>query len=242
MTDQNILFTLLFFVFVFLIWGRWRYDLVAFSALLKPVSSSLEEHFTRFVTPHRRSRMCRRFYGQAANEGKFMHKVKSTGLGGVLRSHQLLFSSRGAVAALISLLLVACGSDYRGSNRGTATRACWSPRWPCARYRKPFSMLARLLRSTTSRCSAQVAGYLLERTFEEGQDVEQGAELFLIRSRHFIRPEWPRPRARSPRPSAAVARADKDARRYRILVKNQSVSQQQLDNGRGRVIASLGQS
>ena len=34
MTDQNTLFTLLFFVFVFLIWGRWRYDLVAFSALL----------------------------------------------------------------------------------------------------------------------------------------------------------------------------------------------------------------
>jgi di/tricarboxylate transporter len=34
MTDQNILFILLFFVFVFLIWGRWRYDLVAFSALL----------------------------------------------------------------------------------------------------------------------------------------------------------------------------------------------------------------
>jgi di/tricarboxylate transporter len=34
MTDQDILFTLLFFVFVFLIWGRWRYDLVAFTALL----------------------------------------------------------------------------------------------------------------------------------------------------------------------------------------------------------------
>jgi len=34
MTDQNILFLLLFFVFVFLIWGRWRYDLVAFAALL----------------------------------------------------------------------------------------------------------------------------------------------------------------------------------------------------------------
>lgn len=34
MSDQNILFILLFFVFVFLIWGRWRYDLVAFSALL----------------------------------------------------------------------------------------------------------------------------------------------------------------------------------------------------------------
>jgi len=33
-TDQSILFGLLFFVFVFLIWGRWRYDLVAFVALL----------------------------------------------------------------------------------------------------------------------------------------------------------------------------------------------------------------
>jgi di/tricarboxylate transporter len=32
--DQIILFALLFFVFVLLIWGRWRYDLVAFVALL----------------------------------------------------------------------------------------------------------------------------------------------------------------------------------------------------------------
>ena len=32
--DQAMLFGLLFFVFVFLIWGRWRYDLVAFIALL----------------------------------------------------------------------------------------------------------------------------------------------------------------------------------------------------------------
>ena len=33
-TDQILLFALCFFVFVFLIWGRWRYDLVAFVALL----------------------------------------------------------------------------------------------------------------------------------------------------------------------------------------------------------------
>jgi len=41
MTHQNILFTLLFFVFVFLIWGRWRYDLVAFSALLIAAASGV---------------------------------------------------------------------------------------------------------------------------------------------------------------------------------------------------------
>ncbi len=33
-TDQILLFTLLGFVFLFLIWGRWRYDLVAISALM----------------------------------------------------------------------------------------------------------------------------------------------------------------------------------------------------------------
>lgn len=32
--DQIVLFTLLGFVFVFLVWGRWRYDIVAFCALL----------------------------------------------------------------------------------------------------------------------------------------------------------------------------------------------------------------
>lgn len=33
-SDQTLLFALLFLVFVFLIWGRWRYDVVAFSALV----------------------------------------------------------------------------------------------------------------------------------------------------------------------------------------------------------------
>ena len=39
--DQIVLFTLLFFVFAFLIWGRWRYDLVAFVALLIALLSGI---------------------------------------------------------------------------------------------------------------------------------------------------------------------------------------------------------
>ena len=39
--DQGMLFGLLFFVFVFLIWGRWRYDLVAFVALLVALLTGL---------------------------------------------------------------------------------------------------------------------------------------------------------------------------------------------------------
>jgi di/tricarboxylate transporter len=40
-TDQILLFGLLAFVFVFLIWGRWRYDLVAFVALLVALLTGL---------------------------------------------------------------------------------------------------------------------------------------------------------------------------------------------------------
>ena len=39
--DQAMLFGLLLFVFVFLIWGRWRYDLVAFVALLVALLTGL---------------------------------------------------------------------------------------------------------------------------------------------------------------------------------------------------------
>ncbi len=39
--DQIVLFTLLFFVFALLIWGRWRYDIVAFCALLAALVSGV---------------------------------------------------------------------------------------------------------------------------------------------------------------------------------------------------------
>jgi len=52
--DQATLFALLFFVFVFLIWGRWRYDLVAFVALLIGLLTGVvpkEQAFSGFGHP-----------------------------------------------------------------------------------------------------------------------------------------------------------------------------------------------
>jgi di/tricarboxylate transporter len=52
--DQTILFTLLAALFVFLIWGRWRYDLVAFVALLVAILSGVvpkDEAFSGFGHP-----------------------------------------------------------------------------------------------------------------------------------------------------------------------------------------------
>jgi len=53
-TDQILLFSLLFFVFVFLIWGRWRYDLVAFVALISALLMGIvprEQAFSGFGHP-----------------------------------------------------------------------------------------------------------------------------------------------------------------------------------------------
>jgi di/tricarboxylate transporter len=53
-SDQTLLFGLLFFVFVFLIWGRWRYDLVAFVALLISMLTGVvpkEQAFSGFGHP-----------------------------------------------------------------------------------------------------------------------------------------------------------------------------------------------
>ena len=53
-TEQVLLFGILFFVFVFLIWGRWRYDLVAFVALLIALLTGVvpkEQAFSGFGHP-----------------------------------------------------------------------------------------------------------------------------------------------------------------------------------------------
>jgi di/tricarboxylate transporter len=53
-TDQVFLFGLLLFVFGFLIWGRWRYDLVAFVALLLALLAGIvpkEQAFSGFGHP-----------------------------------------------------------------------------------------------------------------------------------------------------------------------------------------------
>ena len=53
-TDQMLVFGLCTFVFVFLIWGRWRYDLVAFIALLVALLTGVvpkEQAFSGFGHP-----------------------------------------------------------------------------------------------------------------------------------------------------------------------------------------------
>jgi membrane fusion protein (multidrug efflux system) len=74
----------------------------------------------------------------------------------------------------------------------------------------------------------QVEGYLLERNFREGQDVEKGAELFLI-DPVLYKAEVAAADGAVAQTQAAVSRAEKDVKRYKELIKQQNVSQQKLD-------------
>jgi len=82
---------------------------------------------------------------------------------------------------------------------------------------------------------AQVEGYLLERKFEEGQDVEQGTELFVIDPALYEAGVAAAEGAVA-QAKAEVARADKDVKRYQTLIQKQSVSQQQLDDAQSELL------
>jgi membrane fusion protein (multidrug efflux system) len=81
----------------------------------------------------------------------------------------------------------------------------------------------------------QVEGYLLERTFIEGQDVEAGAELFLIDPVLYEAGVASADGAVA-QMRAAVTRADKDVSRYKQLIKKQTVSQQKLDEAQTELL------
>ena len=75
---------------------------------------------------------------------------------------------------------------------------------------------------------AQVEGYLLERKFAEGDDIEQGAELFVI-DPALYQAGVAAAEGSVAQSEAALARARKDLKRYQTLIKQQNISQQELD-------------
>jgi membrane fusion protein (multidrug efflux system) len=75
---------------------------------------------------------------------------------------------------------------------------------------------------------ALVEGYLLERRFEEGQDVTQGDELFQI-DPAIYQAQLAAAEGAVAQAQAALSRADKDLKRYEVLIEKQSVSRQKLD-------------
>ncbi|MFC1778080.1 efflux RND transporter periplasmic adaptor subunit [Pseudomonadota bacterium] len=156
-----------------------------------------------------------------------MLQVNSTELGRVLRRHQALSSGNGAVAVLILLLLVACDSGPKETS--APAPGVLVAKAAMRQISETIEYIGQTVAVNDVSLRAQVDGYLLERKFDEGQDVEQGTELFLI-DPALYQAGVAAAEGAVAEASAAVARSEKDVKRYRTLVKNQSVSQQQLDN------------
>jgi len=156
-----------------------------------------------------------------------MQHVKSTRKSGALLRRQLFIFGWAAIIAISSLLLVACGP---ASNE--AVEAPPPGVLVAVVARRQISETVEYVGQTVAvndvSLRTLVEGYLLERKFEEGQDVEQGAALFLIDPAPY-KAQVASAEGAVAEAAAAVSRTDKDARRYRELVKKQSVSQQQLD-------------
>jgi len=156
-----------------------------------------------------------------------MRQVKSTGLSGASLPRQVFFSSWGAVLAICSLLLTACDS---GSEEATEAPppGVLVAKATMRQISETVEYVGQTVAVNDVSLQAQVSGYLLERTFDEGQDVEQGAELFTIDPALYEAGVAAAAGAVA-EAKAEVSRTEKDLKRYRTLIKSQSISQQQLD-------------
>ena len=90
--------------------------------------------------------------------------------------------------------------------------------------------------SVDAEIRAQVSGYLISRDFQEGSRVEKGTLLFRIDPRPF-RAALDQASGDLRRSQAALERSRLDVARYRPLVSEGAVSQQEFDNAVQRELA-----
>jgi membrane fusion protein (multidrug efflux system) len=163
-----------------------------------------------------------------------MRQVKSAGLNGTLFRRRMFVQGWAALVGMSSLLLVACGSGSKEAAEAPPPGVLVA-QVAMRQISETVEYVGQTVAVNDVSLRAQVEGYLLERKFDEGHDVEQGDELFLIDPAPYeagvAAAEGAVAEAR-----AAVSRADKDAKRYRSLAQKQSVSQQQLDNAESELL------
>ena len=131
------------------------------------------------------------------------------------------------VAALTTLLLVACDSGPQQAVE-TPPPGVLVAKVAMRQMSETIDYIGQTVAVNDVSLRTQVEGYLLERTFVEGQDVEEGAELFLI-DPVLYQAGVSVAEGSVAQMRAAVTRAAQDVKRYRELIKKQSVSQQKLD-------------
>jgi biotin carboxyl carrier protein len=93
----------------------------------------------------------------------------------------------------------------------------------------PHEWIGTLDGSINAEIRPQVQGYVLERSYREGEFVHKGETLFKIDPRQF-QSALEQAQSQLAREQAALARAKIDVARFTPLVADKAVSQQELDN------------
>ncbi len=144
--------------------------------------------------------------------------------------HPMTMGERALLTALALTMLLLLGACDQGSEQ---TAEAPPPGVLVAKVQnraisETVEYVGRTVAVNDVSLRAQVEGYLLERRFEEGGDVEQGAELFVI-DPALYEAGVAAAEGTVAQTKAALARANKDLQRYKTLIKKQNVSRQKLD-------------
>lgn len=144
-------------------------------------------------------------------------------------SHHSFAASKGGWLTLVTLLFLLAGCDQSADQAPEAP----PPGVLVAKVQnraisETVEYVGRTVAVNDANLRAQVEGYLLERKFEEGDDIEQGAELFII-DPALYEAGVAAAEGKVAQTKAALSRANKDLARYRTLIQKQNVSQQKLD-------------
>ena len=142
-----------------------------------------------------------------------------------LPSHK--FSS--LLLAITIALLVACGEDQ--SSQEHPAPGVMVTKASTQLVKKTSEFIGRTIAVNDVQLRARVQGYLLERNFREGDNVEVGDVLFKIESDSY-EAEVAAAQGNVERAEAEVARTQDDLKRYEKLYKSQNISEQEINKAR----------
>lgn len=145
-----------------------------------------------------------------------------------------------AMLLLTALLLGACGSEEEaGPAAGGQAQTPPSPEVEVQVMRAEaidniIEVPGRVQAVRTAEIRARVDGIIQQRLYREGSDVEAGAELFAVDPRE-MQASLSAVKATLDRAQATQANAAQDVERYKGLVEEQAISQQEYDTAVARL-------
>jgi membrane fusion protein (multidrug efflux system) len=141
-----------------------------------------------------------------------------------------------SLAAALLLTLTACGTDKDKVAEGPPPGVLVATAG-MVEIADTVEYIGRTVAVNDTLMRAQVEGYLLERRFEEGDDIEAGAELFVI-DPALYEAQVAAAKGSVAEVEAALNRANQDVERQTKLVKEKAASKQRLEEAEAAKLQS----